>query len=570
MESIDIKYLALEGGGGKGVTYLGAVAALEKQFILPMHIKQNQGVVIAKEKKVLAYIDPNNPINGISGSSAGAITGLCLSMGMNSTQLAGILQEKATIWGRENANVFESFFDYPFSRDRYKEVNKNPFGYRSNIREYKNQFNIHFYSRVIDNKNGSTEQYHFDANSIRITKGQAVYGWIKGLMKSYFSEMKDVDIVNAMYGFPLKKAFHPLFNKIHNQFKGDDFKFDIHLKGLTNMGGLFPGMVARDYIRRLIKENLIDKEGIEERIDRYNETIWIKNSEESLLTQNKYSEKDLENPTNEIKEELLTIKKKYFYNYIDKENPYNLTFEQFFYLTGSNLVLTGTNITNSASLYFSKDRTPDFPVADAVLISMNLPVIFPPIWNQANVFQDPMQFYKSSKVHAGNVSALSEWENYNNLYRGLYVDGGIMNNLPIHAFNDVEEPFKYYVNPRQPILTEEFNKNVLGIRLTEGNWKNPNEGLGKVDWKTDFGTNAIFHTLGSALYYSEDGKILNKEQREACVDLYTYDLSTTNFAPTADQVKKPIENAYASIVSLFGGSTTIPVDLRKILANWGK
>ena len=66
LKPADIKYLALEGGGGKGYAYLGA-----------LEILQDQGV--------LGHID------GFAGASAGAITAMLLSIGYNPTQLRGFL-----------------------------------------------------------------------------------------------------------------------------------------------------------------------------------------------------------------------------------------------------------------------------------------------------------------------------------------------------------------------------------------------------------------------------------------------------------------------------------------------
>lgn len=71
----NVHYLALEGGGGKGVTYLGAIRALERLGVLPIDINR----------------PGQNQIRGISGASAGAITALVLAMGADSAELARIL-----------------------------------------------------------------------------------------------------------------------------------------------------------------------------------------------------------------------------------------------------------------------------------------------------------------------------------------------------------------------------------------------------------------------------------------------------------------------------------------------
>jgi predicted acylesterase/phospholipase RssA len=74
----EIRFLALEGGGGKGFAYLGAIEVLE-------------------EKQVMDHVE------GVSGTSAGAITALMLALGMTAAE---IRQELTT-------NDFTKFFDPP-------------------------------------------------------------------------------------------------------------------------------------------------------------------------------------------------------------------------------------------------------------------------------------------------------------------------------------------------------------------------------------------------------------------------------------------------------------------------
>jgi NTE family protein len=279
--------------------------------------------------------------------------------------------------------------------------------------------------------------------------------------------------------------------------------------------------------------------------------MWIKNNQEDMDFFNLHEE-ELKNPSDTLKREIRAINSKYFYSYIRKSELYNLTFEQFYFLTGVDFVVTGTNVTNHASLYFSKERTPDFPVADAVVISMNLPGIYPPVWNKAKVFQDQSQFYlRRKKIFEKKDNNNYEYRAYNKMYRGQYIDGGVMNNLPLHAFDHIEKKreevidtniFKYYIDPRNPIRNTRFNNNVMGLRLTEV--KRSRDGV--VDKEDDFGLSILGKTLFAALYYSEDGKILSRTEKRACVDLLTYQLSTTNFAPKRGQVKTAVQEAYTS------------------------
>lgn len=85
----DVRYLCFEGGGGKGVIYLGAVQALA-----------DAGIVAFRGGR----LDPNGQIRGIAGSSAGALTAVMLSLGYTPRML------ETLVFGRYN---FNRFFDLP-------------------------------------------------------------------------------------------------------------------------------------------------------------------------------------------------------------------------------------------------------------------------------------------------------------------------------------------------------------------------------------------------------------------------------------------------------------------------
>jgi NTE family protein len=83
----DIRYLVLEGGGGKGFAYLGAIDILER-------VKGTDG------RNVMARVE------GFAGASAGAITAMLLSIGYNYKALTKFLAE----------TNFDEFFDPPRPR----------------------------------------------------------------------------------------------------------------------------------------------------------------------------------------------------------------------------------------------------------------------------------------------------------------------------------------------------------------------------------------------------------------------------------------------------------------------
>jgi predicted acylesterase/phospholipase RssA len=77
----DVRYIALEGGGGKGFAYLGAIGVLEE-----LGVMQN--------------------VEGFAGASAGAITALLLSIGYTREKLERFLDD----------TDFTAFFDSPVRR----------------------------------------------------------------------------------------------------------------------------------------------------------------------------------------------------------------------------------------------------------------------------------------------------------------------------------------------------------------------------------------------------------------------------------------------------------------------
>jgi len=90
----------------------------------------------------------------------------------------------------------------------------------------------------------------------------------------------------------------------------------------------------------------------------------------------------------------------------------NLGFQRHYEIFGKELLFTGTNLRSGKTQLFSRTATPYFPVADAVRISMGLPWVFKPyvIARQSDALDPPC---------------------------GVYVDGGVWNNLPFREFDSV-------------------------------------------------------------------------------------------------------------------------------------
>jgi NTE family protein len=412
----DVEYLALEGGGGKGGTFLGAIRALERYGILPINMTRRG----------------RNQIRGISGASAGAITALMLAMGLRSNQLEQILNQSQTFIG---------FFDGP-----------DMGAYRSVDSQNRPQIHADVLSFNLDSFLGS--------GSTRITQG--------GLALLF-----DLLLSQGKLGLP---PSHPMNQRLRTDPRR-------YLFNLLFDRGFFPGFA----VRRFLGDSI---------------TIYLHQQIPGFM-------------------------------FPAGVNGGNVSFQDFCRFTGVDLVITGTNITRQRSLLFSQRHTPQFPVAEAIGLSMSLPFLFKPVLVEATV---------PARLNPPNRQEPAD-------YMGYYVDGGMLNNLPLHAFDDLATPCSGNPNlyPLHP--------NMLGLRLTDGR---PNTPPRPPIPRPPTG-DGLFYVLGplvkdlmNTLFFpSEEGQIRNQEESEQTIDLYTYDLDTTNFAPTEAQKETPIREAEASVIAYF-------------------
>jgi NTE family protein len=120
----------------------------------------------------------------------------------------------------------------------------------------------------------------------------------------------------------------------------------------------------------------------------------------------------------------------------------NLTFEELHRLAAStpfrDLYVTGTNLTEQSLVVFSHETYPKMRIADAVRISMSIPLYYKSIWidQEGVVYEQPSPNKKCS----------------------LFVDGGLMLNYPIDIFDKA----KYIGNDGDK---EIFNEQTIGLRL---------------------------------------------------------------------------------------------------------
>jgi NTE family protein len=122
-------------------------------------------------------------------------------------------------------------------------------------------------------------------------------------------------------------------------------------------------------------------------------------------------------------------------------NP-NLTFRELHQLAQSypfrDLYVTGCNLTKQKIEVFSYETHPEMRVADAVRISMSIPLYYRGVWvnEQGKISENPLPGENCS----------------------LFVDGGLLMNFPVALFDN-----KKYFQPDNE--KSDFNPETLGLRL---------------------------------------------------------------------------------------------------------
>ncbi|HEV7690272.1 MAG TPA: patatin-like phospholipase family protein [Hyphomonadaceae bacterium] len=427
----DVLYLALQGGGGKGFAYIGAVEALEQLGVLPVE-KGAKG-----------------NLRGISGTSAGAIIGLLLAMGCTSKDLLEIFGSN---------DEFLKFFDAPesgFARAirpndwRARKSLRDAWVVRSvmNTKELTNRI-----STILNDINsapaslfGLTAQ-----SSVRLTGATLLAVWLSLLPPT----RKALELASK-YPF-----LAPLVRDT-----------TAYATNLVYDRGLFPGFQVRDFLRRIISKYISVHPNWKRQLP----------------------------------------------------DPADITFAEFKDITGYDFVTVGTNLSQRRSVYFSAALTPRFRVAEAVGISCCIPIMFKPVWIEADA-SDPV---------LGDL-------------RGYWVDGGVLNNIPIHAFDGGASDMRP-AKGALPLL----NPNVLGLALRPGP---PMSAVPSLPNDDEPFTSFAVDLLETTLSPSGPGQYATDRERAQVIEIFSFSLSLFDFAPSESAGRLPRRAAFDQVISHFANS----------------
>lgn len=326
----DVRYLAFEGGGGKGFAFLGALKALEEESIL-RHVEwpAEPGFSRAEFAKwkmpqqvpARRQIVVGQSIRGVSGASAGAITALLVACGYSSDDILAIMQ----------SFNFDMLFEGPDPRYVPRiQVNRDARDYMGAVRILEPPKEYPLFRKALRDTLGSMFPPFTDANLSRGLGNAPIV--IRDTLRAT--------------GVAVPTAVNVLLSN-----------FSQFMSYLPEDMGFFPGYVARKFFAELIAFKMPKRNG---------------------------------------------------------RLQMNVSFWDHFHYFRVKLAVTGTNVESGKSGIFSVDTSPNFPVADAVRISMSLPIAYKPVTIRREHY--PPDY-------------LDEWAN------GVWVDGGYLNNLPLRAFD---------------------------------------------------------------------------------------------------------------------------------------
>ncbi|MFC0773381.1 patatin-like phospholipase family protein [Terrimonas alba] len=531
-----VNYLAFEGGGFKGIAYVGAIKALESEAL---QILDRPGPPPDSYQGSVPQVDPrdrNKKINGFAGTSIGAFTAYLLTLGHDSETIKDILIPSKN---SSKKSLVERVFEKEAKKNIFRGVKKNTFSEISSDKINPDYYLYKSRQQILKQEGlASNIPLSLLSDSGVLTAAMAlgpfIYSAIKALnLKGFIGKSESEDFFdNDLDGFVkdaakgslietgtllilnaiLRTALMAFMRKKLTAQKADpkfieviidDNAFDGFLYNLLFDGGAFTGFGLRNVVQEILKEYLDKshqrnlKELVE--IDKtYNDLkIQVKDDSKSYDEREKIWQKI----TNRV------------------------TFEQLHKLTGKILTVVGVNLRTQAPFYFDCKRTPHFPVIDAVSISMNFPFIFKPV------------------IVDGSEPNLN----------GYWTDGGLVNNTPIHAFDNAEAT-DAEINTAGYRDTANANEKVLCFRLKEGAPKlddvldNPllaqiaRMFTGKIDIeKKDPSAITIFDMTadlaGSAMTApAEEGQFRTENERAQSLDLFSFSIELMTIEPEEELV----------------------------------
>jgi len=177
----------------------------------------------------------------------------------------------------------------------------------------------------------------------------------------------------------------------------------------------------------------------------------------------------------------------------------NFTFGDL-YNKGKDLVVTGTDINRELTIYFSYRNHPHMPLKEAARISMSIPIVFIPV------------------EHNGD----------------FFVDGGVLDNYPIHVFDGSFPGDMQAVNNLIPI-----NPKVLGFRLIADNESDTAE---IVNYQNVTGIKQYIFRLIDTMYTSNERRFMRPSFWKRTISIHVPNIPIYKFKLSIKEKDRLVRN----------------------------
>lgn len=182
------------------------------------------------------------------------------------------------------------------------------------------------------------------------------------------------------------------------------------------------------------------------------------------------------------------------------------------------IFLTGSNLNTTQSEIFSHVHTPDMVIADAVRISMSLPILFYP-------HHKYVRNKKNQRVIDPN--------------KHQYVDGGLLNNYPIRLFDTKEET--------DQIEKHHINMETLGFRLVSNELKSNYEDSCKNEMNSKQSVPFIVKLFNIYQRREENLHSERSQDKERTVYIDSLDISALDFDLSREKKEKLILSGRSAV-----------------------
>jgi predicted acylesterase/phospholipase RssA/subtilisin family serine protease len=203
-----VSHLVLEGGGGKGIVFVGAIKGLEQAGAISFSANRLRGV------------------DGVAGSSAGAITAMGLSIGMDHRAMLGLFRGP-------RATNFNRFFDLPANPRQIAQINRG----------------------CVDARSPSLLQSHI-LRPMEASIKVALDSLIPDIVERNYSQLSSSRLARNLTQRLSTDLYRYAVNSRHADRDFDDKLLSpallYYLLNLVGDLGLFSGCFSRDFLDRLL------------------------------------------------------------------------------------------------------------------------------------------------------------------------------------------------------------------------------------------------------------------------------------------------------------------------------